>query len=104
METAHRLVEDYPWLYKYGTVKKHWVSDGECYYTAKLYKEVEVTSYKTKKSRVYAWVSYYLDGQLGRDKYSVEIMTDNSPVITGKLHWLVKSSTIPGLKTQKLKI
>lgn len=103
LEKAHELAGKYPWLYKYGTVKKHWISDGECYYTAKLYKEVEIISYKTKKSRVYAWVSYVLDGQAGRDKYTVEVMTDNSPVITGKLYWLVKSSTISGLKTAKAK-
>ena len=103
LERAHMLVDKYPWLYKYGTVKKHWISDGQCYYTAKLYKEVEIVSYKTKNSRVYAWVSYVLDGQGGRDKYTVEVMTDNSGVITGKLHWLVKSSTISGLKTAKAK-
>ena len=103
LETAHRLVDKYPWLYKYGSIKKHWISDAEYYYTAKLYKEVEIVSYKTKNSRVYAYISYVLNGQLGKDKYGVEIMTDNYPVVKGKLHWLVKSSTILGLKTAKAK-
>lgn len=91
--------------YKYNTIKTHWISDGEYYQTCKLYKKVEVekVSYKKVNSRVYAWVGYALDGQAGHDKYWIEIMTDNSPVIKGKLHWEVKSSTLTGLKTAKPK-
>lgn len=61
------------------------------------------TSYKKLNSRVYARIGYALDGQIGHDKYWVEIMTDNYDVVKGKLHWEVKSSTLTGLKTAKPK-
>lgn len=91
--------------YKYNTIITHWISDGQYYKTCKLYKKVEVekVSYKKVNSRVYAWIGYVLDGQGGYDKYSIEIMTNNAGVIKGKLHWDVKSSTLPGLKTVKPK-
>ena len=91
--------------YRYDTVKTHWISDGEYYKTCKLYKKVEVekVSYKTVNSIVYAWFGYALNGQAGHDKYWIEIMTDNSGVVKGKLHWEVKSSTLSGLKTAKPK-
>ena len=91
--------------YKYDTIKRHWIDDGVYYETCKLYKKVEVkkVSYKKVKSRVYAWFGYALNGQVGHDKYWVEIMTDNGGVVKGKLHWEVKSSTLTGLKTAKPK-
>ena len=73
--------------------------------TSMLYKKVEVkkVSYKKLNSRVYARIGYVLNGQVGHDKYWVEIMTDNGGVVKGKLNWEVKSSTLTGLKTAKPK-
>ena len=91
--------------YKYNNIKKHWINDGVYYQTCKLYKKVEVkkVTYKKLNSRVYARIGYVLNGQVGNDKYWVEIMTDNGGVVKGKLHWEVKSSTLTGLKTAKPK-
>lgn len=99
---AHKITY-YNSNYKYYTIKKHWVNDGVYYQTCKLYKKVEVkkVSYKTLNSRVHARIGYALNGQSGHDKYWLEIMTDNGGVVKGKLHWNVKSSTLPGLKTAK---
>lgn len=91
--------------YRYDTIRRHWIEEGVYYQTCKLYKKVEVkkVTYKKLNSRVYAWFGYVLNGQVGHDKYWVEIMTDNSGVVKGKLHWEVKSSTLTGLKTAKPK-
>ena len=45
-----------------------------------------------------------MNGQVGHDKYWVEIMTDNSGVVKGRIKLGgVKSSTLTGLKTAKPK-
>ena len=99
---AHKITY-YNSNYKYDTIKKHWIDDGVYYLTCKLYKKVEVkkVSYKKLNSRVYARIGYVLNGQVGHDKYWVEVMTNNGGVVKGKLHWEVKSNTLNGLKTAK---